>query len=393
MKKRWWLGGLALVVAGVAATLVFTGRVDPAEVWAQLTKGKDKKPEVTLEFVPSEVVQPASVLLPRTIEFSGPLVAPQSATLRSKAAGTLMRLNVAEGSRVKAGQVVGTVDATEISSRMAERSALLESARAQAVQAERTHANNQQLAEQKFISPTALENSRAALLTAQAQLNAAKASLATVGAAQRENTLVAPISGIVAKRHALPGEKLSMEQQVLSIVNLDRLELDGHVGTHEVSALQAGMPVQVMVEGLDQGVAGELARIAPAAEAGTRSIGVVVAIDNPKEKLRAGQYAVASVTLADDTPRLTVPIDAITDTGGQKFVWLIDGGALVRRAVILGRRDDRNGRVEVLQGLSAGSTLLAVRFDNLREGRKAVVVSRKVGAVASSAASQAMLAR
>jgi RND family efflux transporter MFP subunit len=226
-------------------------------------------------------------------------------------------------------------------------------------------------------------------LTAQAQLDAAKASLATVGAAQRENTLVAPISGIVAKRHALPGEKLSMEQQVLSIVNLDRLELDGHVGTHEVSALRSGMPVQVRVEGLDQVVGGTLARIAPAADAGTRSIGVAVAIDNPQETLRAGQYAVASVTLPDDTPRLTVPVDAITDTGGQKFVWLIDGGALVRRAVIIGRRDERNGRVEVLQGLSPGTTLLAVRFDNLREGRKAIVVSRKAGAVASSATTSA----
>jgi membrane fusion protein (multidrug efflux system) len=397
MKKRWWLGGLALlVVAGAAATLVLTGRVDPAEVWAKIGKGKDKKPEVTLEFVPSEVVRPTSVLLPRTIEFSGPLVAPQSATLRSKASGTLMRLNVAEGSRVKAGQVVGTVDATEIASRMAERGAMLESARAQAAQAQRTLDTNRQLAEKNFISATALENSQAALLTAQAQLDAAKASLATVGAAQRENTLVAPISGIVAKRHALPGEKLSMEQQVLSIVNLDRLELDGHVGTHEVSTLRSGMPVQVRVEGVDQVVVGTLARIAPAADAGTRSIGVAVAIDNPQETLRAGQYAVASVTLADDTPRLTVPIDAITDTGGQKFVWLIDSGALVRRAVIIGRRDERNGRVEVLQGLSPGTTLLAVRFDNLREGRKAVVVQRKAGAVASSAttpASQPTVAR
>ncbi|MEO7852183.1 MAG: efflux RND transporter periplasmic adaptor subunit, partial [Rubrivivax sp.] len=339
MKRRWWLGGLALVVAGVAALLALSGRVDPAALWAQLGKGKEKKPEVTLEFVPSEVVQPTRILLPRTIEFSGPLVAPQSATLRSKAAGTLMKLSVVEGSRVKAGQVVGTVDATEITSRMAERSALLESARALAAQAERTHATNQQLAEQQFISGTALQNSQAALLTAQAQLSAAKASLATVGAAQRENTLVAPISGIVAKRYALPGEKLSMEQQVLSIVNLERLELAGQVGTHEVSALHAGMPVRLSVEGLDTVVSGKLARIAPAAEAGTRSIGVAVDIDNPQEALRAGQYAVASVTLPDETPRLTVPIGAISNTGGQNFVWLIDDGVLLRRAVTTGRRD------------------------------------------------------
>jgi membrane fusion protein, multidrug efflux system len=395
MKTRWLVGALAVVVVAAAASLVLSGKVEVPEALAKLGigKAKDKKPDVTLEFVPSEVVQPARVVLSRLIEFSGPLVAPNTAILRSKAAGTLLRLNVAEGSRVKAGQVLGTVDATEIVTRMAERRAMLESAGAQAAQAERSHATNERLADQQFISATALDNSRAALLTARAQLQAAKASLDTLGVAQRENTLVAPISGIVAKRYALPGEKLSMEQQVLSIVDLGRLELAGNVGTHEIASLTAGMPVRVSVEGLDTPVMGKLARIAPAAEAGTRSIGVTVDIDNPKETLRAGQYAVASVTLPDESARLTVPIMAVTNSGGQDFVWLLADGVLVRRAVITGRRDEREGRVEVLQGLAPGVQLLAARFDNLREGSKAVLVVRKAGAVASSAASTPTVSR
>ena len=50
----------------------------------------------------------------------------------------------------------------------------------------------------------------------------------------------------------------------------------------------------------------------PAAEAGTRSIGVAVQLPNPKETLRAGQYAVAQVQIGDATPRSTVPIGAIS---------------------------------------------------------------------------------
>ena len=49
------------------------------------------------------------------------------------------------------------------------------------------------------------------------------------------------------------------------------------------------MPVEVRVEGVDKPLAGRVARIAPAAEPGTRSIGVTVALANPDEKLRAGQ--------------------------------------------------------------------------------------------------------
>ena len=67
------------------------------------------------------------------------------------------------------------------------------------------------------------------------------------------------------------------------------------MGTHEVSRLQPGMPVQVRVEGMPAPVTGAVARIAPAAEPGTRSIGVTIALPNPKETLRAGQYALARV--------------------------------------------------------------------------------------------------
>jgi RND family efflux transporter MFP subunit len=209
----------------------------------------------------------------------------------------------------------------------------------------------------------------------------------------REAALVAPIAGIVAKRHVLPGEKVSNEQQVFTIVDIRQLELAGSVGTHEVGALSAGMAVQVRVEGVDKPVGARLVRIAPAAEPGTRSIGVTIAIDNPKETLRAGQYALARVDLQDAQQRLSVPIPAVGNTSGQDHVWLIENGALMRRAVTLGRRDEASGRVEVLTGVTPASQVLAMRFDNLREGTKALVAAGKQSAVASAAASSATVTR
>ena len=149
------------------------------------------------------------------------------------------------------------------------------------------------------------------------------------------------------------------------------------MGTHEVARIAAGMAVEVSVEGVAAPVAGRIARIAPAAEPGTRSIGVTVALANPKETLRAGQYALARAVLADDADRLTLPSSAVANTSGQDHVWVIEGGVLARRAVTLGRKDPREGRVEVLQGVTPSSQVLAARFDNLREGAKALVVAAK----------------
>lgn len=374
MKKRtrWAVG--VIVLAAVVGAGAWLRMGHPRGDGSPMAEG-GKKAAPTLEFAPREVVHPVLTSLPAVVSFSGPLVAPQTAMLRAKAAGTLLSLTVAEGSRVKAGQVVGRIDIAEMASRVAERQALLASAQAALAQARRSHESNVRLASQKFISPIALENSRAALDTAQANLDAAQASLATTRVGLRDATLVAPIDGIVAKRHVLPGEKVSPEQPVLTIVDIRRLELAGTVGTHEVARLSAGLPVQVRVEGIDSAVAGSIARIAPAAEPGTRSIGVTIALANPDETLRAGQYAVVTAKLVDDTERLTLPEAAVGNTAGQDHVWVIENGVLARRAVTLGRRDAKGGRVEILHGVAPQSQVLAAVFDNLREGEKARVVA------------------
>jgi membrane fusion protein, multidrug efflux system len=380
MNKRWVVGGVVVAVLAVGGTVA----VMAARQGGQAGADKVKPEEKTLDFTAKEVVVPRNQPLAGAVEFSGPLVAPNTAIVRAKAAGTLLSLAVAEGSRVSAGQKLGSVDLADLNARLNERQAQVEAARAQMVQAERTHASNQRLAEQAFISPNALDSSKAALDSARANLSAAQAQVETVRINLREANLVAPISGIVAKRHVVPGEKVSNEQQIVTIVDLTRLEVAGSVGTHEVGMLRAGMPVTVQVEGVAEPVKGSLARIAPAAEPGTRSIGVAIAIANPQETLRAGQYAQAHVAMAEGTPRMTLPVAAVGTASGQEYVWTIEDGKLLRRAVTTGRRDEGKGLIEVKDGLKPQAQVLAMRFDNLREGAPARVVQPAPATAASA---------
>ena len=368
MRTRWLIGaGLAVIVAATALALVVRAKSSD--------NAKDKKPEVTLEFTPAEVVKPLRTAMSERVEFSGPLMAPRMAVVRAKAAGTLLSLAVAEGSRVKAGQPLGTIDLADLHSRAAERAAGVDSAKARVVEAERAHRSNEDLANQRFISANALESSRATLEAARAQLKSAQAQLATSTLGIREAALAAPISGVVGKRSVLPGEKVSAEQELLTVVDLSVLELAGVVGTHQVSMLKSGQTLAVRVEGASQPVEGRIDRIAPMAEAGTRGIRVVVVLDNPGEVFRAGQYASALATFADASQRLTVPAASVAQSSGQDFVWTLEKGALVRRIVITGRRDALSGRVEVTQGLNADAQVVAARFDTLKEGAPARIVA------------------
>ncbi|MGM9514469.1 efflux RND transporter periplasmic adaptor subunit [Roseateles sp. DB2] len=396
-RNRWlvWGGAAVVVLSAGAGAAVYAGKSDnkatdskqASKDGAKAGSKDDKKKEATLEFASREVTKPQMATMPGSIEFSGPLVAPNTVVVRSKASGVLLNLHVAEGSRVRNGQSLGELDLEELRYRVAERRASLEAAQAQFQQAERSYKANEDLAAKAFISSTALDNFRASMEAARGQWLAAKAQLETAQSSLRLASLVAPISGVVAKRHAVPGEKLSAEQQVLSIVDLGKLELAGLVGTHEVARLKPGMAVAVKVEGDEQPVQARISRIAPAAEPGTRSIGVTLEIANPEERFRAGQYAVARVELPDNAQRMTLPATAVINASGQDHVWVLEKGTLVRRVVTTGRRDAREGRIEILQGLKAEDQVLAARFDNLRDGASAKVVDSRAPRVASAAAS------
>ncbi len=390
-RRRFVIGSALALILLTAVVLALLPKI--VSGFSRFGAAENDKPPVPLEFVASEVARPSLARLPVTIEFSGPLVAPRTAVVRAKAAGTLLSLAVNEGSRVRAGQVIGEIDLAEMQSKVADRSAGVESAQASLVEAERQHAANVSLAAQNFISPTALQTSQARLDAARAQMKSAQAQLATSRLGVREATLAVPIAGIVGRRHVVPGEKVSAEQQIVTVVDLATLELAGSVGTHEVSLLQAGQQAAVRVEGQAATVTGRIDRIAPAAEAGTRAIGVVVVLENRGERFRAGQYAQARVELADELERLTVPAAAVGQASGQDYVWTLEKGVLVRRIIVTGRRDAANGRVEVRSGLAADAQVLAVRFDNLKEGAPARVVAERgpgasapAGAAAASAA-------
>jgi membrane fusion protein, multidrug efflux system len=383
MSKTGWV---VVLVAGLLAT-----GGGAWAVWGRDGGPKDdKKPEEKpLQFTAAEVTRPVLGAMAQHIEFSGALIAPQSAVLRAKVGGTVIRLAVAEGDRVQAGQMLARIDAADMASRLAEREAMVAQAAVALAQAERTHANNQQLGQQQFISPSAVEQSKTALDAARAQAQAARAQQDTMRVATRDTVITAPFAGIVAKRSVVTGEKVSPEQAMFTVINIAQLELAGQVGTHEVSLLATGQPVALRVEGSAATVNGTLARIAPAAEAGSRSIGVAVLVPNRDERLRAGQFATAAVTVPDAVQRLTVPQTAVVQAGGQDAVWVIDNGALTRRVVTLGRSDAKTGRVEITQGLTAQSQLLAVRFENLKDGGKAVIGTAPALAAASAASAKA----
>jgi len=193
--------------------------------------------------------------------------------------------------------------------------------------------------------------------------------------ALKDAVAVAPLTGIVAKRHVQPGEKVAMEAPLVTVVDLQDLEVQALVPAIDVPELRIGMPVEFAVDGFgERRFTGRVDRINPSTEPGTRALIVYVSLPNSSDAaLKSGMFATGRIALAASTPAPTLPATAVRTEAGQSFVWVIDKGKLSRRIVALGRRDDANGIVELRTPLPADLPVLGARFDNLKDGAPALV--------------------
>jgi hypothetical protein len=86
-------------------------------------------------------------------------------------------------------------------------------------------------------------------------------------------------------------------------------------------------------------------------------------------------FASGRIQLAAGAPVPTRPAAAIRNEAGQTYVWTIEGGKLIRRNVVLGRRDEATALVEIKTTLPPQAAVLASRFDNLKDGAPAMLRS------------------
>jgi RND family efflux transporter MFP subunit len=259
---------------------------------------------------------------------------------------------------------------------LAERNATLESAKAQLVQTDRTRQVNAQLVKQNFISQNAFDTADSAYRAQAAAVEAAQAQLAQTQLLLNDAVVRAPIAGHVSKRYVQPGEKVGFDAPLVGIVDLGQLEVQAQAPVSDVAQIAPGARAVVTIEGLpERTFEGRVERINPSTEPGTRSINFYVSISNEAALLRAGMFAKVRLHVGADKPVPALPISAVRSDNGQDVVWVLAEGKLRKQAVMVGRRDERAQMVEIRGGLAGNERVIATRFDNLRDGLAAKVIS------------------
>ena len=337
---------------------------------------------VALDLGPGDVLALREVELVRTLTVSGGLKAVDSAMVKAKVAGELLRLNVREGDSVKAGQVIGQIDPADNQSRLKQAQESAIASKAQLDIAERTLANNQALVDQNFISRNALDTSIANAASARANLRAAEAATELARKALADAVLVTPIGGVVSQRLMQPGERAALDARIVEVVDLSRLELEAAIAPEDVVDLRVGQAAQLHVDGLGEALPATVARINPSTQAGTRAVMAYLSVKG-QAGLRQGLFANGAIELTR-RPALAVPTSVVRVDQAQPYVLAFTQGKVVQRPVTTGARglavfDGSKvpvAAVEVTQGLAAGDTVLRGVVGAVRTGTPARLTPR-----------------
>ena len=363
--------GVTVTVAVIAALAVGVGIRVSKRASAETPGGAQA---VTLEFAAADVVSLEPKSLSRWLPLSGTLQPVNQTTVKAKVSGEIRQVLVREGETVKAGQVLARFDTSDLDAKLNDRVGALEASRAQLALAEKTRAQNLLLLKQNFISQTAYDSAESNLSVSQGTLKSLEAQAQLAKNALRDAVVITTLAGTVAKRHIQPGEKVNFDSPLFTVVDLGRVELQAMVPANDIPEIAIGMPVELSIEGFgERRFKGDVERINPMTEAGTRAILVFVQIPNPDAVLRGGMFATGRIRLAAGSPVPTLPDTAIRSEAGQNFVWAIENGKLLKRMVVVGKRDEAAGRTELKTALPANMLILSTRFDNLKEGAPAMV--------------------
>jgi len=315
---------------------------------------------------------------PLEYEGSGTVQAPAEGTVAAKIMGTIQVFHVTEGDRVKAGDVLVTIDERQVKAGQHQAEAALAAARkahdaaqaalkaaeAGAELARATEQRYRQLLKDQSVTRQELDEVAARTRQAEAglsqsmamaeasrhQVEQTQAALAAAQVAGADARVMAPYDGVVTARLAEAGDLAAPGRPLLTLARTGALRVDATVPESHAGAVAVGSGVRVAVDALgSSGFDAKVAAVAPASDPASRSFLVKIAITGANG-VQPGMFARVFLPMGQEQV-LAIPAAAVVRRGQLTGVFVVDKDNTARLRLI------RTGRqfgptVEVLSGLA-----------------------------------------
>ena len=345
-RRRWvWLGIVAFVVAAGAAWYI-----------AQPHPAKVETATVVTAFPSQQFV---------VLNATGYVVAQRKAAIASKATGRLEWLGVAEGSRVKSGEVIARIDSRDVRAQAQSAEAGVNAAKAAVEQARVELANaqtelkrNQDLVAKGFITQSALDTAKmrvdrgvAALASAQANVSQAAANARNAEVTVDYTEIRAPFDGVILSKSANVGDMVTpfssaadSKGAVVTMADMTTLEVEADVSEASLSKVKVGQPAEIMLDALPEArFKGRISRMVPTVDRAKATVMTKVRFDEIDPRVLPEMSAKVSflsqeVTPDQQKPLLAVNPEAIAPRDGRTVVFVVKDGVATEVTVTPGLR-------------------------------------------------------
>jgi RND family efflux transporter MFP subunit len=364
-RRKWiWLGVLVVLVAAAVAFFAMQPKV------------------ATVQTTPVVTTYPSQQFA--VLNATGYVVAQRKAAISSKATGRLEWLGVAEGSRVKAGDVIARIDSRDVVAQAQSAEANVGAARATVEQARVEQKNadielkrNEDLVSKNFISQSALDTARArsdrakaGVASAEAALRAAIANAKNAEVAVDYTQIRAPFDGVILSKSANVGDLVTpfsnatdSKGAVVSMADMSTLEVEADVSESSLSKISVGQPAEIVLDALpDVRFRGHISRMVPTVDRAKATVMTKVRFDAIDPRVLPEMSAKVSflnqeVSPEQQKPLVAVQPDAIVQRDGRTVVYVI--------------RDDKAVAVPVTPGARIGDVTAV--SGALKSGEKAIL--------------------
>jgi membrane fusion protein, multidrug efflux system len=356
----------AAAVAALIASAAACGKEADAAAGGPGGRPGGGGPTVTL--AASDLASPRRVALEDAIAITGNLEPLERAEVRARLEGDVEGVYVREGEVVRAGQLLARFDAGDQAGNARSADADVAAARSELSTAEWTLEQNRELHREGAIPERDVRVAEQAVSAARARLAAAEARSGSSRREVADTRVLATSSGIIERRMVNPGEHVNRNATLFTLVRGDVLELAAAVPERAAASVQAGQAVRFTADGAQ--FEGRVARISPSVDPGSRSVTIYVQVPNPDGRLRAGTFASGRIVSRVLDGALVVPVAALREgrEGGAPVVYRVADGKIDVATVTLGLRDDAQGLVEVVDGLSEGDQVVVGNVGMLGKG-------------------------
>lgn len=410
--KTFRLAGLTLLLIGVISLAISCG--------GSKANVREDAPGAASSPATVDVTTAAAITrdLPRFFEATGSLAADEQTDVAPQTSGKVVALGVDIGTYVKRGQMILTLDDSELKLRVDQSLAQLEQAKAAVRQAEekiglksgqafdpnrvaevagakvsldladknlhraekliesgdvsrsfydQQKAQRDQLKEQYDAAIAQARQNYAAVAVARTNVANAEAQLALARKSLSYSTVSAPIDGFVAERTADVGEYVSPQGKVATIVRVNPLRIRIDIPEQTIPEVHVGQSVSMSTSAWpDKNFSGRIARIAPNVTANSRTLTVEAEIENSSGVLKPGQFATVRILQARAAPAVLVPARAVITESSVSRVFVVKNGRAEQRLIQVGQAE--GDLVEVKSGVTAGEQVATSNVEQLSDG-------------------------